>query len=254
MGVDLLVALLGVADGMIDGVFGVGGGVVFVPALVFFLGMSQVHAQSTFPSTPWAIAPHSATRMIAASDVDVARFAPYPAKATRIGTITMPPPTPKSAETSPAAPPAKMSAVRMPVALVASATVSVSSAALACAPLVQDPSAAALLVDLDGTLAPIVARPQDAAVIDGAREALIALRDRMGLVGFISGRGLEDLRRIVGIPGCTYVGNHGFEMQDPDGGVRIAADARAWLPAISGLVDEWREGLAGQSAASGATA
>lgn len=101
-------------------------------------------------------------------------------------------------------------------------------------------------MDLDGTLAPIVARPQDAAVIDGAREALIALRDRMGLVGFISGRGLEDLRRIVGIPGCTYVGNHGFEMQDPDGGVRIAADARAWLPAISGLVDEWREGLAGQ--------
>lgn len=47
MGVDLLVALLGVAAGLIAGVFGVGGGVVFVPALVFFLGMSQVHAQST---------------------------------------------------------------------------------------------------------------------------------------------------------------------------------------------------------------
>jgi trehalose 6-phosphate phosphatase len=109
-----------------------------------------------------------------------------------------------------------------------------------------DPSASALLVDLDGTLAPIVARPQDAAVIDGAREALIALRDRLGLVGFVSGRGLEDLRRIVDIPGCTYVGNHGFEMQDPDGGIRIAAGARAWLPTILELVDEWRTGLAAE--------
>jgi trehalose 6-phosphate phosphatase len=109
-----------------------------------------------------------------------------------------------------------------------------------------DPSASALLVDLDGTLAPIVARPQDAAMIDGAREALSALRDRLGLVGFISGRGLEDLRRIVDIPGCTYVGNHGFEMQGPDGGVRIAADAQAWLPAISGLVEEWRTSLAAE--------
>ena len=47
MGADVLVAVLGIAAGMIAGVFGVGGGVVFVPALVFFLGMTQVHAQST---------------------------------------------------------------------------------------------------------------------------------------------------------------------------------------------------------------
>jgi uncharacterized membrane protein YfcA len=47
MGVDPLVAALGIVAGMIAGVFGVGGGVVFVPTLVFFLGMSQVHAQST---------------------------------------------------------------------------------------------------------------------------------------------------------------------------------------------------------------
>ncbi len=104
----------------------------------------------------------------------------------------------------------------------------------------MDPSASALLVDLDGTLAPIVARPQDAAVIDGARDALIALRDRLGLVGFVSGRGLADLLRIVDIPGCTYVGNHGFEMQGPDGDIRIAAEARRWLPAITELVESWR--------------
>jgi uncharacterized protein len=47
MSTDLLVAVLGVGAGAIAGMFGVGGGVVFVPALVFCLGMSQVHAQST---------------------------------------------------------------------------------------------------------------------------------------------------------------------------------------------------------------
>ena len=54
------------------------------------------------------------------------------------------------------------------------------------------------------------------------------LRDALGLVGFISGRGLEDLRRIVGIPGCAYAGNHGFELQLPDGPVRTAQAALAW--------------------------
>ena len=47
MGPDVLVTCLGVVAGAIAGLFGVGVVVVFVPALVFFLSMSQVHAQST---------------------------------------------------------------------------------------------------------------------------------------------------------------------------------------------------------------
>jgi uncharacterized membrane protein YfcA len=47
MGVGALVVGLGVVAGMIAGVFGVGGGVVFVPTLVFLVGMTQVHAQAT---------------------------------------------------------------------------------------------------------------------------------------------------------------------------------------------------------------
>ena len=53
-------------------------------------------------------------------------------------------------------------------------------------------------------------------MVDGAREVIIGLRDHLGMVGFISGRGIEDLRRIVDIPGCAYAGNHGFELQFPD--------------------------------------
>ena len=45
---DLLGALaLGFAGGMLSGLVGVGGGVIFVPGLVIFLGQSQLHATAT---------------------------------------------------------------------------------------------------------------------------------------------------------------------------------------------------------------
>ncbi len=45
---DLVGALaLGFAGGMLGGLVGVGGGVIFVPGLVIFLGQSQLHAQAT---------------------------------------------------------------------------------------------------------------------------------------------------------------------------------------------------------------
>lgn len=43
---ELIVALLGLAGGMLGGLIGVGGGVVFVPALTIFLGESQVEAEA----------------------------------------------------------------------------------------------------------------------------------------------------------------------------------------------------------------
>lgn len=43
----LILALIGISAGILSGMFGVGGGVIIVPALVFFLGMSQHEAQGT---------------------------------------------------------------------------------------------------------------------------------------------------------------------------------------------------------------
>jgi trehalose-phosphatase len=103
------------------------------------------------------------------------------------------------------------------------------------APLVADPARAALLLDLDGTLAPIVARPEDARMVDGAREVLHDLRGRLGLLGFVSGRGLRDLERIVDLPGVAYAGNHGMELRAPGGAVRIPEVARPYLPAVAGF-------------------
>jgi trehalose 6-phosphate phosphatase len=81
--------------------------------------------------------------------------------------------------------------------------------------LAEDPSRAALFLDVDGVLAPIVARPEDARVPDETRAELRRLSGRYALVACISGRAGEDARRIVGVPELTYVGNHGLELE-PD--------------------------------------
>jgi trehalose 6-phosphate phosphatase len=81
------------------------------------------------------------------------------------------------------------------------------------ASLAEDPSRAALFLDVDGVLAPIVPRPEDAHVPEETRAELRRLNERYALVACISGRAGRDARRIVGVPELTYVGNHGLELE-----------------------------------------
>ncbi len=80
-----------------------------------------------------------------------------------------------------------------------------------------DPQRTAILTDIDGTLAPIVERPELAAVPASASALLERLGERYGLVGCISGRQAEEARRLVGVPSIAYAGNHGFELLLADG-------------------------------------
>ncbi len=82
-------------------------------------------------------------------------------------------------------------------------------------PLRADPPAAAVLCDVDGTLAPIVDDPSASAVPEATREVLRALAERYGLVGCLTGRRALDARRIVGVEEIAYAGNHGFETLAP---------------------------------------
>jgi trehalose 6-phosphate phosphatase len=82
-------------------------------------------------------------------------------------------------------------------------------------PLRTEPERTAILTDVDGTLAPIVERAEDAAVPAAAREALAALSERYALVGCISGRRAEEARRLVGLDSLAYAGNHGLELLLP---------------------------------------
>jgi trehalose 6-phosphate phosphatase len=79
--------------------------------------------------------------------------------------------------------------------------------------LAEAPELAAILLDVDGTLAPIVPRPEDAQVPDDARAELTRLVGRYGLVACISGRTGEDARRLVQVEGVRYVGTHGLELE-----------------------------------------
>ncbi len=105
-------------------------------------------------------------------------------------------------------------------------------------PLRGEPGRAAVLTDVDGTLAPIVERPEDAAVPAAARKALAALAERYALVGCISGRRAEEARRLVGLDTLAYAGNHGLELLMP-GEERPRPD-----PSVAGREAEAAEFLA----------
>jgi trehalose 6-phosphate phosphatase len=75
----------------------------------------------------------------------------------------------------------------------------------------SEPERAAVFLDVDGTLAPIVERPEDAAVPDETRKEVERLAGRYALVACISGRPAGDARRIVGLDNVEYVGVHGLE-------------------------------------------
>ena len=103
----------------------------------------------------------------------------------------------------------------------------------------EDPQRTGILLDVDGVLAPIVDRPEDARVPDATRNELRRLAQRYALVGCVSGRAGDDARRVVGVDELVYVGEHGLEL-DPQapawrGRMRAFADGVAWPVEDKGL-------------------
>jgi trehalose 6-phosphate phosphatase len=96
-------------------------------------------------------------------------------------------------------------------------------------PLRADPVHSAVLLDIDGTLAPIVRHAADAHVPEATRTLLIEISRRYGLVGCVSGRRASTARQIVSIGSIAYVGNHGGELLRP-GATRpeLDPDLSAW--------------------------
>ena len=81
----------------------------------------------------------------------------------------------------------------------------------------------AFFLDYDGTLTPIVERPERALLAPASREVLRRLAERHPTV-VVSGRGREDVARLVDLPGLTYAGSHGFDIA---GELRFEAAAEA---------------------------
>src|SRR5215212_6945842 len=76
--------------------------------------------------------------------------------------------------------------------------------------------AIAVFLDYDGTLTPIVSRPQNAFLSDSTRQVVRTLSERVP-VAILSGRDLDDVRLRVGIDGIVYAGSHGFDIAGPGG-------------------------------------
>jgi trehalose 6-phosphate phosphatase len=83
----------------------------------------------------------------------------------------------------------------------------------ALARIAEAPARTAILFDVDGVLAPIVAVPHEATVPEETRAELRRLNGRYALVACISGRSGADARRVVGLDELVYVGEHGLELE-----------------------------------------
>lgn len=89
----------------------------------------------------------------------------------------------------------------------------------------------AVFLDYDGTLTPIVDDPAAATIGDDEREILHRLAEEVPLA-IVSGRGLDDMKGLVGVEGLAYSGSHGFEIEMPGGDRTYQDEAAEAVPQL----------------------
>jgi trehalose 6-phosphate phosphatase len=106
-------------------------------------------------------------------------------------------------------------------------------------PLKESPERSAVLLDVDGTLAPIVEQPDDAHMPETTRRPLIDVANRYGVVACVSGRRASDARRIVSLGSIAYLGSHGSEVLMP-GTIAPVMDRelQAWVRRVQNFAQE----------------
>jgi trehalose 6-phosphate phosphatase len=106
-------------------------------------------------------------------------------------------------------------------------------------PLTGDPSRAAIFCDVDGVLAPIVGRAEDAHLREETSVLLGRLARRYACVACISGRSVADVRRLVGVGGIVYAGSHGAELLEPgSSSPRTIPAFQSWEKRVREFVSE----------------
>lgn len=114
----------------------------------------------------------------------------------------------------------------------------------ALAPIVLAPASSVVLVDFDGSLAPIVDDPDAAVPLPAARRGLAALAGRVGRVGVVSGRPAEFLRAALALDGVELVGQYGLE-RIVDGTVVVDARVEPYCATVATVAAEAERALAG---------
>jgi len=90
----------------------------------------------------------------------------------------------------------------------------------------------AVFLDYDGTLTPIVDSPDRAVLSEQMRRTVIKLAE-VCTVGVISGRDLQDVRKMVGIEDIFYAGSHGFDIAGPEGPQKEFQPGKDFLPPLN---------------------
>jgi alpha,alpha-trehalase len=106
----------------------------------------------------------------------------------------------------------------------------------------------AVFLDYDGTLTPIVDRPELATLSDAMRATVRDLARRC-TVAIISGRDRADVAELVGLERVYYAGSHGFDISGPNGFRMQHEGGVAAAPALRAAETRLRDRLAGVSGA-----
>ena len=102
----------------------------------------------------------------------------------------------------------------------------------------------AVFLDYDGTLAPIVQRPEDALLSDRMRDIVRRLAQRCP-VTIVSGRDRRIVQSLVGLDTVGYVGSHGFDIRGQVGSSIEREVGTEYLPVLDATEAALRERLAG---------
>ena len=106
-------------------------------------------------------------------------------------------------------------------------------------PLKANPERSAVLLDVDGVLAPIVQHPDDAHMPESTRRPLIEVARRYGVVACVSGRRASDARRIVSLGSIAYLGSHGSEVLMPGAiAPQVDRELQAWTRRVQNFAHE----------------
>jgi trehalose-phosphatase len=100
----------------------------------------------------------------------------------------------------------------------------------------------AVFLDYDGTLTPIVTRPEEARLVPDIRQTLQELAGHC-FVAVISGRDLKDVQNLVGLDNLYYAGSHGFDIAGPQGHHLKNQSGKEFLPALDKAEKSLRDRL-----------